>query len=60
MDEMLENRTFFRKQMPEHWFTVVLIAAPQDVIMSSGHIADTIQLHKLIFPSIGGQCLCHF
>ena len=29
MREMLENRTFLRKQMLDNWFAVALIAAPK-------------------------------
>ena len=64
MGEMLENRTFVRKQMLDNWFAVALIAAPKDMMMGSAHIADAIQLHKpkLLdnFEDVGvaGRSLC--
>lgn len=34
MREMLENRTFLRKQMLDNWFAVALIAAPKATLQT--------------------------
>ena len=50
MREMLENRPLFRKHAPHHRFAILLIAAPQNVMVRSGHIANAVQLHKSQHP----------
>ena len=46
MGEMFEHRTVLAEQSVEHWFAIILVAAPQDMMMGAGDILDRVELDK--------------
>lgn len=46
MGEMFKHLPCAAKQRVQHVFAIVLIAAPQDMVMGTGHNLNGVELHK--------------
>ncbi len=46
MSKMLEHRPVLAQDLVEHWFAIILVAAPQYVMMGTGDILDRVELDK--------------
>ena len=46
MGEMFKDLTISTQKRPKHLFAIVLVSAPQNVVMGTGHIANCINLHE--------------
>ena len=43
---MFKDLTISTQKRPKHLFAIVLVSAPQNVVMGTGHIANCINLHE--------------
>ena len=50
MSKMLEHQPIFCQQLVQHRLAVILVSAPQDVMMGAGHHLYGIQLDKSQVP----------
>lgn len=46
MGEMLEDGTLFRQEPIQYRFPIMLVAAPENMVVSAGDDADSVKLHE--------------
>ena len=50
MSKMLEHLPVFCQHLVQHRLAIILVSAPQDVMMGAGHHLYGVQLHKSQVP----------